>query len=121
MLSAQQHGHSSRPVAVVTGASRTRKIGWAVCVELARAGMDIFFTHWTPYDASMGWGSEEDVPAALQSLVISRGARCEHLSVNLGEESTPKRIMDTVEERLGTAAVLVNNAVHDPAEAPFFV
>jgi 3-oxoacyl-[acyl-carrier protein] reductase len=106
-------------VAIVTGASRTRTIGAATCIELARAGMDIFFTHWTPYDATIGLGGEEDTPAALKSRLTSLGVRCEHLSVNLGEVTAPAQIMDTVEERLGQASVLVNNAVHDPVDAPF--
>lgn len=118
-MSAQQPGRPLRPVAIVTGASRSKGIGAAVCVELARAGMDILFTHWTPYDASMEWGAEEDTPAALRSRLVSLGARCEHMSVNLAEVSAPKRIMDTVEERLGAATVLVNNAVHDTTDAPF--
>jgi 3-oxoacyl-[acyl-carrier protein] reductase len=89
-------------------------------MELARAGMDIFFTHWTPYDASMEFATEgEDTPAALRSRVISLGVRCEHLSVNLAEVSAPVLIMDAVEQRLGKASVLVNNAVHDPVDAPY--
>ncbi|HEX8230795.1 MAG TPA: SDR family oxidoreductase [Chloroflexia bacterium] len=118
-MSAQQPEQSPRPVAIVTGASRRKGIGSAVCVELANAGMDILFTHWTPYDSSMEWGAEEDTPAALQSRLRSLGVRCEHLSINLAEADAPRIIMDTVEERLGTAAVLVNNAVHDTTDAPF--
>lgn len=118
-MSAQQPEQSPRPVAIVTGASRRKGIGAAVCVELANAGMDILFTHWTPYDTTMEWGAEEDTPAALQSRLISLGVRCEHLSINLAEADAPRIIMDTVEERLGTASILVNNAVHDTTDAPF--
>jgi 3-oxoacyl-[acyl-carrier protein] reductase len=118
-LSYQNPGEPSKRVAIVTGASRSNGIGAATCVELARAGMDIFFTHWTPYDVSMQLGLEGDSPAALQSRLTSLGVRCEHLSVNLAEVSAPRLIMDTVEERLGPALVLVNNAVHDASDAPF--
>lgn len=118
-MAVEQPGQSPRPVAIVTGASRRKGIGSAVCVELARAGMDILFTHWTPYDASMEWGAEEDTPAALQSRIVSLGVRCEHVSVNLAEVSAPGLIMDAAEERMGGATVLVNNAVHDPTDAPF--
>lgn len=118
-MSAQQPEQSARSVAIVTGASRSRGIGAAVCVELARAGMDIFFTHWTPYDIAMELEDEEDTPAALRSRLVSLGVRCEHMSADLADVETPKRIMDTVEERLGGASVLVNNAVHDTTDAPF--
>ncbi|VDH00258.1 3-ketoacyl-(acyl-carrier-protein) reductase [Lysinibacillus sphaericus] len=32
-------------IAIVTGASRSRGIGSAICLMLAEAGADIFFTH----------------------------------------------------------------------------
>ena len=118
-MEAQQPGQSPGRVAIVTGASRSKGIGAAVCLELARSGMDILFTHWTPYDVSMEWASEEDSPAALKSRLVSLGVRCEHLSVNLADVSAPRLIMDTVEARLGAASVLVNNAVHDTTDAPF--
>jgi 3-oxoacyl-[acyl-carrier protein] reductase len=112
-----RQGHA--PVAIVTGASRSKGIGAATCLELARAGTDIFFTHWSPYDATMEWGAEQDAPAALQSSVIALGVRCDHMSVDLADVSAPNSIMDTIEERLGTATILVNNAVHDTSDAPF--
>lgn len=115
----EQSGQPTRPVAIVTGASRRAGIGAAICMELAGAGMDVFFTHWTPYDATMEWGAEEDTPDALKARLISLGVRCEHMSVNLAEVSAPKLILGAVEERLGKASVLVNNAVHDTTDAPF--
>ncbi|WP_156479510.1 hypothetical protein [Alkalihalobacillus trypoxylicola] len=36
----------NRKVAIVTGASRSKGIGAAICLSLAEAGMDIFFTQW---------------------------------------------------------------------------
>jgi 3-oxoacyl-[acyl-carrier protein] reductase len=67
----------------------------------------------------MEWGAEEDTPAALQSRLTSLGVRCEHLSVDLADVNAPRLIMDSVEEHLGGAAVLINNAVHDTTDAPF--
>jgi 3-oxoacyl-[acyl-carrier protein] reductase len=81
--------------------------------------MDIFFTHWTPYDVAMQLGSEEDTPAALQSRLTALGVRCEHMAADLADPATPQRIMDAVEERLDVASVLVNNAVHDTTDAPY--
>lgn len=118
-MSASQSDQSHRPVAIVTGASRRAGIGAAICMELARAGMDIFFTHWTQYDASMEWGAEEDTPDALQARIEALGVRASHFSANLAEIEAPKLIMDAVQERMGGATVLVNNAAYDPVDISF--
>lgn len=109
----------SRPVAIVTGASRRRGIGAAVCLALAKAGCDIFFTHWIPYDKAMSWGAEEDGPDFLRSQVRDLGMRCEHMVVDLADVDAPRQVMEAVEARLGPAYILVNNATHDDTDAPF--
>lgn len=38
-------------VAVVTGVSRRKGIGFAVASRLASAGASLFVQHWTPHDA----------------------------------------------------------------------
>jgi 3-oxoacyl-[acyl-carrier protein] reductase len=111
--------HAARRIAIVTGASRRRGIGAAVCRALAQAGSDIFFTHWSPYDRRMPWGAEEDEPAHLQRQVQASGVRCEHLVIDLGAAEAPLRIIQAVEAQLGPASILVNNATHDDTEAPF--
>jgi len=111
--------HTSQRIAIVTGASRRRGIGAAVCLALAHAGIDIFFTHWSPYDRLMPWGAEEDEPDHLQKQVQALGVRCEHMMVDLGTTDAPQRIMQTVEAQLGPASILVNNATHDDTDAPF--
>ena len=110
--------HTPRRLAIVTGASRRRGIGAAVCRELAQAGVDIFFTHWSPYDRRMPWGAEDE-PAHLQRQVQALGVRCEHLSIDLGTVDAPQRIVQTAQAQLGPASILVNNAVHDDTTAPF--
>jgi 3-oxoacyl-[acyl-carrier protein] reductase len=111
--------HITRRIAIVTGASRQRSIGTAICRALAQDGVDIFFTHWSPYDQFMQYEGEEETPRHLQDELRAKGVRCEQMSVDLGEVDAPQCIMDAVEERLGTASILVNNAVHDEDEQPF--
>ena len=111
--------HIPRRLAIVTGASRHRGIGAAVCRELAQAGVDIFFTHWSPYDRRMLWGAEEDEPAHLQRQLQALGVRCEHLMIDLGVVDAPQRIVQTAQAQLGPASILVNNATHDDTMAPF--
>ena len=42
--------NGSRPLALVTGASRRKGIGAAIALELARAGWDVATTFWRAYD-----------------------------------------------------------------------
>ena len=111
--------YTSRRLAIVTGASRRRGIGAAVCLALARAGADIFFTHWSSYDRLRPWGAEEEEPDLLQKLVQALGVRCEHMMVDLAETDAPQRIIQTAQTQLGEASILVNNATHDDTQAPF--
>lgn len=111
--------HSPRRLAIVTGASRRRGIGAAVCRALAQAGVDIFFTHWSPYDRLMPWGAEESEPDLLQKQLQALGVRCEHMMVDLAEVDTPQRIVEAAQTQLGAVSILVNNATHDDTNAPF--
>jgi len=106
-------------IAIVTGASRRQGIGAAVCKALARAGVDIFFTYWSPYDSRMPWGAEEDEPDELQKQVQALGVRCEHIPVDLARPDTIELIQKEVHMRLGSASILVNNAVHDDITVSF--
>jgi 3-oxoacyl-[acyl-carrier protein] reductase len=115
-MTAQQ---ARRRLAIVTGASRARGIGAAICQNLAHVGVDIFFTHWSPYDHRMPWGAEEDEPALLQKQIQALGVRCEHLMIDLGASEAPQNIIQTAQTRLGPVSILINNATHDDTQAPF--
>jgi 3-oxoacyl-[acyl-carrier protein] reductase len=110
---------SSRHLAIVTGASRQKGIGAAICRALAQTNVDVFFTHWSPFDSKMPWGAEEDEPAQLQKQLQYMGVRCEHLSIDLSMVNAPQQILDTAESRLGFPSILINNATHDDTDAPF--
>lgn len=100
-------------IAVITGASRSTGIGAAICLSLAKAGADIFFTHWSEFDEIEGNGIEMDFPNILCEKIRSFEVRTEHMPLDLSSDKSPTRLLDAVEETLGTACILVNNATYE--------
>lgn len=105
-------------IAIVTGASRARGIGAAVCRALASIKIDIFFTYWEAHDKSL-YGQEALGSRELLSDLREMGVHCECVEVDLSRPEAAKQIMDAAETRLGPASILINNAAHDDTNAPF--
>jgi 3-oxoacyl-[acyl-carrier protein] reductase len=101
-----------RKIAVVTGASRLNGIGAGIAVELASKNIDIFFTYWTKYDQEMPWGIGENEPEQLKNTIEKYGVRCESLELDISEPSAAVKLFDYLEEKLGKASILVNNAAY---------
>jgi 3-oxoacyl-[acyl-carrier protein] reductase len=102
----------TRPIAIVTGASRRVGIGAAICRALGADGHDILFTHWQPYDGSAGVGLDPHGPEALLEELKASGIRAEALAVDLSQPDAAEIVLDATIEQLGTPRVLVNNAAH---------
>ncbi len=99
-------------VALVTGASRRRGIGTAICRALAGEGADVFFTHWVPFDRTQPVGGEPGFPAELQEDLRRMGVRAENMEIDLSLPDSPERLLDEVAGRLGRPSILVNNAAY---------
>ncbi|MGE8205597.1 SDR family oxidoreductase [Heyndrickxia sp. NPDC080065] len=99
-------------IAIVTGASRRRGIGAAICEELAREGADIFFTHFKPYDRKMDYYLEEDgdYPNELANSLNKMGVRVGSMEIDLSLPDSPQKLLNEVEKQLGLPSILVNNA-----------
>ncbi len=106
------------PIAIVTGASRSRGIGAAVCRAFAQVKIDIFFTYWGAHDQAL-YGQEEERYRRLLSTLREMGVRAEGMEIDLSLPQAARQIMDEVEARLGAPSILVNNAAHDDTNAPF--
>ncbi len=105
-----------KQTAIVTGVSRERGIGAAICRSLAKAGANVFFTSWHSYDAEI-WGDEPDFPEQFVTELRSFGIKAAHLEIDLGDVSAVGRVVDRVEELFGEAHILVNNACHSVRES----
>lgn len=70
-------------IAIVTGVSRLKGIGKAICVELAKNGIDIFFTYWSDYDKQMPWKTKDNEPDLIQDEIKSIGVNCEKMELDL--------------------------------------
>ncbi|MEU0198232.1 MULTISPECIES: SDR family oxidoreductase [unclassified Streptomyces] len=98
---------AGRPLALVTGAGRTAGIAASVNLDLARAGWDVAFTYWTPYDARMRWGADPGAPEELRRQVVSLGGRTLAVEADLSDPAVPAALFDRVEGELGNVTALV--------------
>lgn len=85
----------SRPVAIVTGASRG--IGRAIAKELALLGYDLVINR------------VQDLPTQTQKEVEDMGARCELVAGDIAEAEVRDRIIDSAKSKFGRCDLLVNN------------
>ncbi len=95
-------------VALVTGASRHRGIGAAICRALAEEGADVFFTYWTPFDRTQPVGEDPELQEELRGM----GVRAEGMELDLSFPDSPAKLLDAVTERLGLPSILINNAAY---------
>ncbi|WP_250286719.1 SDR family oxidoreductase [Streptomyces atroolivaceus] len=98
---------ASRPSVLVTGAGRSAGIAATVVLDLARAGWDVAFTYWTPYDARMRWGKDPGAPGELREAASSLGARTFAVEADLSDPAVPAQLFDSVEGELGNVTALV--------------
>jgi 3-oxoacyl-[acyl-carrier protein] reductase len=100
-------------VVVVTGASRPRGIGAAICRAFAEQGCSIFFTTCSSYDRQM----YPDHPGAIGAEQLAeelqrRGVLAGYAEADLAQPDCAERILNSVESRFGEPSILVNNAAY---------
>jgi NAD(P)-dependent dehydrogenase (short-subunit alcohol dehydrogenase family) len=92
-------GHAERRgAALVTGGAK--RIGRAICLELAAAGFDVAIHH----------RDSEDAAARLADEITALGRRAVCLSADLADSEATRALIGRAVEALGPLSVLVNNA-----------
>ncbi|MEK4403192.1 SDR family oxidoreductase [Sporosarcina sp. FSL K6-6792] len=103
---------SIEEIAIVTGVSRLKGIGAAICKELAEAGYHIFFTYWTDYDKKMPWSIDLNEPMILKEELIKKGVKVSCMELDLTQYDAPEQLLSRVSEQLGYPDILINNAAY---------
>ncbi len=103
---------SQRPIALITGASRTTGIGASIARALAQSGWDVALTFWRPYDASMPWRSDPDEIQLLRAELESFGARTTAIETDLSLTDSASHVFETAERDLGPITALVMSHCH---------
>ncbi|MGH3503910.1 MAG: SDR family NAD(P)-dependent oxidoreductase, partial [Nocardioidaceae bacterium] len=106
-------------VAVVSGVSRRRGIGFAVAKRLASLGASLFIQHYGPHDAGQPWGADhiEDVLAELQAALVA-DAHLGDVGLDLAAASAAETLIEAATSQLGHLDVLVCNHAQSGNDGP---
>jgi 3-oxoacyl-[acyl-carrier protein] reductase len=106
------HYMDENRTAIVTGVSRLKGIGKAICVELARRGINIFFTYWQDYDRTMPWDFSDNEPDWIKKEIRGLGVTCESIELNLENLDSVPVLLDAATRQIGQPSILIHNATY---------
>ena len=96
--------------ALVTGVSRRRGIGFAVALQFARLGADVFIHHFQPHDARLPWGGDDlDAVRAELRAALAPGASLGDTSADLRDPASASVVIDAARALTGRLDILVCN------------
>ncbi|MCG8425090.1 MAG: SDR family oxidoreductase [Proteobacteria bacterium] len=104
-------------VALVTGVSRRRGIGFAIAERLASSGADLFLHSFAPYDSEQPWGADPQGVSGLVETLRAHGRRVEHLSADFSQPDSPERVVAAALAAFGHLDILVVNHAYSTAGA----
>lgn len=103
-------------VAIVTGASRKKGIGFAIAQVLVQNGADVFLTYFLPYDIKIHQENNTREVKEILTELRKYGQRVETLEIDLSAGEAPKAFINEVIKTLGKVDILINNACYSGRE-----
>lgn len=96
-------------VAVVTGVSRRKGIGFATASRLAALGADLLIHSFAPFDAAQPWGADRQGIAPLQADLRGFGGKVEWVEADFADPDAPRAVMAAAVQAFGHVDILVAN------------
>ncbi len=96
-------------VALVTGVSRRKGIGFAIADRLAAMGADIFCHGFTPYDARQPWNADPGGTKPLMDELRRHGTRIEEIEADFADPEAPSYVFAAAGRSYGHIDILVVN------------
>jgi 3-oxoacyl-[acyl-carrier protein] reductase len=96
-------------VALVTGVSRRKGIGFAIADRLAAFGANLFVHSFVPFDAGQPWGADPEGTRSLVEQLKRHGGRVLHDDKDLSAPEAPEHLISAAKQALGHLDILVAN------------
>ena len=96
-------------VALITGVSRSRGIGFSIAKRLAQHGADLFLQGWTPYDRDKYRDVGPKAVAELVSELRATGRRVEYLEADFLDPRTPAQLIQAAVQAFKHINMLIVN------------
>jgi 3-oxoacyl-[acyl-carrier protein] reductase len=102
-------GSPTGRVAVVTGVSRRRGIGFAIAQRLLGDGLHVVIQSWSAHDAEKPWGAD---PGGIHGVVEELGglgSRLAHVEADFKDPEAPRRVIEHAFTEFGGVDMLIAN------------
>ena len=96
-------------VALVTGVSRLRGIGFAVARRLASMGADLFIHSYATYDSILPLERQPNEQEQIITRLKESGRRVEHMDIDFADAEAPSRVVHNAVARFGHIEILIAN------------
>ncbi len=104
-------------MALITGVSRRKGIGFAIARQLSTLGANMFLHSFVAYDAAQPWGADRDGPISLIDELRHDGVRVEHIDADLQGPDAPESLVRSAVGAFGHLDMLIVNHAYSTWDA----